>query len=318
MDKKIIKALEDLNKMSQKSIGFTGNDLPEVESLPTGIQTLDHAFGIGGLPKGRITEIFGQPGSAKTSLSLFMIANAQRQGLSCMFVDAERALDIQVAKNMGVNVNELIVIQPDCGEEAIEAAENFLRQDLVTFVVIDSVPSLLPRSEAEAEVGKPTMGGQARFVSSALRKLVPVVSSKNAVLIFVNQLRVNIMGGQYDPFTRPGGMAMKFYTTIQLQLTNTDKLVSKGEQVGQRIKFKFKKNKVASTKEEGVMDLMYATGFVSQLDIVDAGIKKGVLHKNGNTHFFGKVKLAVGKEKTLEFIDADPALKAQILQALEQ
>jgi recombination protein RecA len=318
IEKNIKDIINRINKASNKEVAFGGNDSLKVEGSSTGIEVLDYAMGCNGYPKGRITEIYGLPGAAKTSLTLWGIATAQKEGKVCMFIDAEFALDIEHAKKLGVDTDNLIIIRPDSGEEAFEVIEKMLIEGDVDFIVVDSIPSLIPVPELEAEINKPTMGGQARLIASALRRIVPLVAKQNAVLILINQMRVNIMGGQYDPYTTPGGMSLKFYTSIRIQISMLEKLKVSGEIVGQRIKFKMRKNKVGMNNDEGVIDLDYKTGFKSKLDLVDVGIKIGVITRSGNTYSIKDIKLGVGKEKALEALESNPELQLLVRQEYQQ
>lgn len=313
MDSKVEKALAAINKNAKKEIAVVGSNKIEVEGQPSGVALLDYAIGCGGFPKGRITEIFGLASSTKTSLALYSIGQAQRDGKVCMFVDAEYTLDFKHAEAMGVDVNNLIVIKPDSGEEVFDTIESVLRDKSVDFIVVDSVPSLVPIPEIESDINKPTMGGQARLIASGLRRLVPLVSKNNAVLIFINQLRKNIMGGSFDPYTKPGGMSLSFYISVSIRLSSLGKLKKGDEILGHRIKFQMKKNKVGMNNHEGELDFFFTDGFHSQLDLVEVGTKKGVLRKEGITYYFGEIKLGAGKEKANQAITEQPELLQRLL-----
>lgn len=317
MDKKIQNIINKINKATNKEVAFAGDTTLKVEGQPTGVELLDYAIGCNGYPKGRITEIYGLAGSAKTSLALWSIAAAQRDGKVCMFIDAEFALDLQHAATLGVDVANLIIIKPDSGEQVFDVIENMLLEGDVDFVVIDSIPSLVPTPEIEADINKPTMGGQAKLIAAGLRRLVPLVAKKNVVLLLINQMRVNIMGGQYDPYITPGGMSLKFYTSVRIQVSSPEKLKKNGEVIGQRIKFKMKKNKVGMNNDEGLFDFVYNEGFTSQLDLLEVGTKKGILARSGNTYTFGDIKLGVGKDKSTEFLKENPQINEQIKKACE-
>ena len=318
MDKKVKAALDAINKHAKKDIAVVGSNKIKVEGQSTGVELLDYAIGCGGYPKGRITEIFGLASSTKTSLCLYGIAQAQREGKVCMFVDAEFALAFKHAAAMGVDVDNLIVLKPDSGEEVFDTIEQMLREELVDFIVVDSIPSLIPVPEIEAEINKPTMGGQARLIASGLRRLVPLVAKNDTVLIFINQLRKNIMGGTFDPYTKPGGMSLSFYISVSIRLINMGKLKKGDEIVGQMIKFQMKKNKVGMNNHEGEMKFMFASGFESELNMVEVGTKKGVITRDGNTYIFGDTKLGVGKEKANAFLIEQPELMERLHQELEQ
>ena len=312
MDSKVKKAFDAINKHAKKDIAVVGSNKITVEGQSTGIELLDYAIGCGGYPKGRITEIFGLASSTKTSLCLFGIAQAQRDGKVCMFVDAEFALDFKHAIAMGVDVDNLIVLKPDSGEEVFDTIEQMLRDKLVDYIVVDSIPSLIPIPELEAEVNKPTMGGQARLVASGLRRLVPLVAKNDTVLIFINQLRKNIMGGTFDPYTKPGGMSLSFYISVSIRLANMGKLKKGDEILGQQIKFQMKKNKVGMNNHEGELKFLFADGFHSELNMVEVATKKGVLEREGNTYSFGEVKLGTGKEKANAALLENPQMLEQV------
>lgn len=314
MDSKISNIIKKINKATNKEVAFAGNSSTKIEGLPTGVELLDYAIGCNGYPKGRITEIYGLAGSTKTSLALWSIGVAQKEGKVCMFIDAEFALDLVHAKTLGVDVDNLIIIKPDSGEQVFEVIEAMLIDGDVDFIVVDSIPSLVPTPEIEADINKPTMGGQARLIASGLRRLVPLVAKKNAVLLLINQMRVNVMGGMYDPYITPGGMSLKFYASVRIQLSGTERLKKAGEVIGQRIRFKMRKNKVGMNNDEGFIDFIYNEGFNSELDLIDVGTKKGVITRSGNTYSFGETKLGVGKEKALEFLNADSELQTAVRQ----
>lgn len=314
MNKNIKEIISKINKATQKEVAFSGDTKLKIEGQSTGVELLDYAIGCNGYPKGRITEIFGLAGSSKTSLALWGIAQAQREGQVCMFIDAEFALDLQHAIMLGVDVENLIIIKPDSGEQVFEVIETMLTDGDVNFIVVDSVPSLVPTPEIEADINKPTMGGQARLIASGLRRLVPLVAKKKAVLIMINQMRINVMGGMYDPYITPGGISLKFYTSVRIQISSVEKLKKGTDVIGQRVRFKMKKNKVGMNNDEGIFDFVYGAGFKSELDIVDVGTKKGVITRSGNTYMFGETKLGVGKEKALEFLKANSELQTLVRQ----
>lgn len=316
MDKKIEKALESLNKARGNRVAFTGDGIEKLDALPTGIELLDLAIGIGGLPIGRITEIHGLPGVAKTSICLHIIANAQRAGKTCMFIDAEHALDIEHARSYGVDLENLIIVQPYSGEEAFEIIEKMVSEDLVDLVVVDSIPSLNPTPELESEFNKPTMGGQARMITGALRRLVPLLSRKKTVMLLINQMRVNIMGGQYNPYTIPGGMALSFYSSLRLQFYRKGDIKKGDSLVGLQIGFKTVKNKCSSKKESGQFNLFFDTGFESNINVIEAGEEAGIITRNGNSYFYGELKLGTGKAKAAEAINSDLSLLNQVRELL--
>lgn len=308
-----------INDEAGKKIAFTGADNPGegIEPLPTGIAALDLALGIGGLPKGRVCEIYGLPGSAKTSLALHIISQCQKKDIACAFVDAEHALDLSLAAAIGVDVDNLLIIQPDCGEEALETVEQLIRNKTVGFVAIDSVSALVPKGEVEAEVGKTTIGAQARLISTALRKLVPPLAKSGAIVLFINQVRVNIMGGQYDPHTTPGGMALRFYKSVSLELKKYQGIKLGGEMVGMSIRVIVRKNKVHRPVDPFEIRFFFDRGFESEIDVVAAAEARGLITRQGNTYWYGEHKLALGKEKSNVFLNEHPELKASLLSELQ-
>lgn len=316
MDNKIRKAIEELNKLKKDSYVSTASYIEKLEGLPTGIESIDMATGIGGLPIGRISEFHGLPGVGKTSLSLQIISHAQALGKTCLFVDAEHAFDITHAEGLGVDVDNLIIARPVSGEDAFETIEQLISKGAIDVVVVDSIPSLNPTPELEAELGKPTMGGQARLITSALRRLVPIISRNNATVVLINQMRVNIMGGQYDPYTIPGGKALQFYSSLRLELKRVG-FVKKGDNIqGIQIMFRTKKNKCSNRNDTGEFTYLYDSGFSAHINVVEEGEKQGIITRNGNTYHFGDVKLGVGKEKSLDAVNSDPSLLNQLREAL--
>lgn len=316
-----MKTIDKINKNANKQIVFLGSDSPhkDIEPLSTGIQALDVATGIGGFPKGRICEIFGLPGVAKTSFALSMIAHQQREGKTCAFVDAECALDMDFAAKLGVNTDDLIIIQGDCGEENFDAIEALLRDGAVDFVVVDSVPSMVPRAEIEADVNKPQMGGQARLIASGLRRIVPLAAKSGAVVLFINQQRINILGGQYNPYTTPGGIALKFYTSMRIELKKGSaiSLGSKNIIDGYQIKFLFKKNKVGSPSQEVVADFVFETGFQSTTNLIALCESKKIVtvDRTGGV-FYNGTKIGRGRERTNADLESNIELREELLKAL--
>jgi len=317
MDNKIKKAIEKLNKARGNEVAFTGSYIEKLEPLPTGIEILDEATGIGGLPVGRITEFHGLPGVSKTSLCLHIIAAAQKSSKTCMFIDAEHALDIEHAKSLGVDLDKLIIVQPYSGEEAFEVIEQMVKDELVDVVVVDSVPSLNPTPELEAEFNKPTMGGQARMITGALRRLVPLFSKKKATMILINQMRVNIMGGQYNPYTIPGGMALQFYCSLRIKLNKKGDIKQGDRLVGLQVGFSTAKNKCSSRRDSGVFNYIFNKGFDSMVDIIEAGINAGIITKNGSNYSYKELPLGYGKPKAMASIYADLNLLNQIRVSLQ-
>jgi recombination protein RecA len=313
-------AAHDINKAIGKLIAFTGADKEEqkVEALPTGILPLDTVIGIGGLPKGRIIEIHGLQSSGKTSLCMQIISQYQKRGLNCAYVDAEYSFNFDHAHTFGVDTDNLLLLQPDCGEEAFEAMEQLVRNKTAQVIVVDSVPALVPRPEAEAEIGKPTMGGQARLMAQGLRKLIGPINKNGAIIIFINQLRQNIMGGQYDPYTLPGGMALRFYSSVMLELKKDKAIVSGETLLGYEIRVRVKKNKVGTPAGECMIHLMFKDGFSAEADVLEAAEKLEIITRAGNTFYFGETKLGVGLNRVRTFLKDNPEIMAQIQDRLPQ
>lgn len=317
MDKKIQKAIEELNKSKKGGYIRAASYVEKLDSIPTGIEAIDIATGIGGLPVGRISEFYGLPGVGKTSLCLQIIKHAQSQGKSCLFVDAEHAFDISHAESIGVDVDNLIIARPESGEDAFETIEQLVTKEVIDLVVVDSVPSLNPVPELEAELNKPTMGGQARLITSALRRLVPILSRKNASLLLINQMRVNIMGGQYDPYTVPGGKALQFYASLRIELKRVG-YVKRGETpIGLQVAFRTKKNKCSNRSDRGEFTYIYDEGFISKINLIEEGERRGVINRNGNTYHFGDRRLGVGKDASMEAVNSDLSLLNQLREALQ-
>jgi recombination protein RecA len=277
---------------------------------------LDYAIGLGGLPVGRIIEVHGTFSAAKTSLCLAIIANFQKRNLPCAFIDAEFAFSAKHATSMGVDTDKLLMIQPDYGEQAFEIMEKILKDDSAKLIVVDSVSALTPKAEAEAEYGKPTMGAQARLMASGMRKLIGLVSKQKAIIIFINQLRMNIMGGQYDPYTLPGGQALKHYSSVMIELKKEKALMKGDKIVGYPIYIKIKKNKVGVPGEDCTVNLFFEDGFSAESNLLSLGEKAGLIRKEGNTIFYGDVKLGVGQNKAREFLEMYTDVAADLLAKL--
>ena len=284
-----------------------------VEVVPTGSIALDLALGVGGVPRGRITEIFGPESSGKTTLCYHIAANAQRAGGIVAFIDAEHALDPGYAKNVGLNVDELLVSQPDTGEQALEIAETLIRSNGVDVVIIDSVAALVPRAEIEGEMGDSFVGLQARLMSQALRKLTGAINRSNTALIFTNQLRekIGVMFG--NPETTPGGRALKFYCSVRLDIRRIETLkASSGDAIGSRTRVKVVKNKVASPFRLAEFDIMYNEGISREGGLLDVGIAAGILSKTGAWFNYGETRLGQGRENSRDFLKAHPELADRV------
>uniref|UniRef100_UPI00404938E9 recombinase RecA n=1 Tax=Candidatus Limnocylindrus sp. TaxID=2802978 RepID=UPI00404938E9 len=283
-----------------------------IDSIPTGAISLDIALGVGGLPKGRISEIYGPESSGKTTIAQHIIAEAQRRGGVAAFIDVEHALDSAYAAQTGVNVNELLVSQPDTGEQALEIAETLIRSGGVDIVVIDSVAALVPRAEIEGEMGDSFVGIQARLMSQALRKLTGAVARSNTVLLFTNQLREKIGVMYGSPETTPGGRALKFYASVRLDIRRIETIKNSTEAVGSRVRVKVVKNKVAAPFRIAEFDIMYGEGISMAGGLLDVGVAADVISKTGAWFNYGDVRLGQGREQSKEFLKANPEVAAEI------
>ncbi|TSC83094.1 MAG: recombination protein RecA [Parcubacteria group bacterium Gr01-1014_19] len=285
-----------------------------VESIPTGSFSLDLALGVGGLPKGRIVEIYGPESSGKTTLALNVIAQAQRKGGKAAFIDAEHAMDPEYAGKLGVKTKELLISQPDNGEEALNILESLVRSGIIDVVVVDSVAALTPKVEIEGEMGAQYMGLQARMMSQALRKLTAISAKSNTMVIFINQLREKIGIVFGNPETTPGGRALKFYSSVRIDVRK-EAVIKKGEDVvGNRVRAKVVKNKVAAPFKIAEFDIMYGTGMSYEADVANAALKYGVMTKAGASYSFEGEKLGVG----IENVKAKLVEDKKLLQALEK
>ena len=289
-----------------------------VETIPTGALSLDLALGVGGIPRGRITEIYGPEASGKTTLCLHIIAEAQRMGGTCAFVDMEHALDPAYAEKVGVNVQSLYVSQPDTGEQALEITETLVRSGAVEVIVVDSVAALVPRSEIEGDMGDATMGMQARLMSQALRKLSGVIKQTNTAVIFTNQLRqkIGVMFG--NPETTTGGQALKFYASIRLDVRRIQSIKVGAEVIGNRTRVRVVKNKVASPFREAEFDIMYNEGISKYGDLLDLAANTEIVAKRGAFFSYGDIRLGQGRENAKEYLRQHPDLGAEIEQVVRQ
>ena len=283
-----------------------------VEVIPTGALTLDIALGVGGVPRGRVVEIYGPESSGKTTLTLHIIAEAQKQGGIAAMIDAEHALDPIYAKKLGVDIDNLLISQPDHAEQALEIAEHLVRSGAVDVVVIDSVAALVPRAEIEGEMGDAHVGLQARLMSQALRKLTGAISKSNSTVIFTNQLRekVGIMFG--NPETTPGGRALKFYASVRLDIRRVETLKQNNELIGNRTKVKVLKNKIAPPFKEAEFDIIYGEGISKEGNILDVGTDLGIVNKSGAWYSYGDLRLGQGRENAREFLKQNLELTQEI------
>ena len=284
----------------------------QVSAVPTGSLMLDLALGIGGVPKGRIIEIYGPESSGKTTLALHVVAEVQKQGGTALYIDAEHALDPVYSKNLGVNIDDLLISQPDSGEQALEIAEALIRSGAIDVVVVDSVAALVPQQEIDSDMGSSQVGAHARLMSQAMRKLSGAISKSNCVCIFINQLRekVGVMYG--NPEVTTGGRALKFYASVRIEVRKAEVLKNGGEVYGNRVKCKVVKNKVAPPFKTAEFDILYGKGISRSGEVLDAAIELGVIEKSGSFFYYNGAKLAQGKENVKEKLESDSELAAEI------
>jgi recombination protein RecA len=294
----------------------------DVDVVPTGCLSLDIALGVGGVPRGRIIEIFGPEASGKTTLAQHIVAEVQKMGGVAAFVDAEHALDPDYARKIGVNVKELFISQPDTGEQALEIVETLVRSNAVDVIVVDSVAALVPKAEIEGDMGDSHMGLQARLMSQALRKLTGAISKSNTVLIFINQIRMKIGVFFGNPETTTGGNALKFYCSLRVEVRRAAQIKQGEKNIGNRVKVKVVKNKVAAPFQTCEFDIMYNEGISLSGDLLDVGIEKGVIKKSGNSYSYGEEKLGVGRETAKVFLKMNPklmvAIRKQIMEEVKK
>ena len=316
MDKQ--KALDNALSQIEKSFGkgsimkLGQQEALEVDTISTGSIGLDIALGVGGIPKGRVIEIYGPESSGKTTLTLHAIAECQKAGGTCAFVDAEHALDPVYAAKLGVNIDDLLISQPDTGEQALEIADTLVRSGAIDLLVIDSVAALVPRAELEGEMGDSHMGLQARLMSQALRKLTSNISRVNCTVIFINQIRqkIGVMFG--NPETTTGGNALKFYASVRLDIRRIGAIKDKDEVVGNQTRVKVVKNKVAPPFRQVEFDIMYGEGVSKMGELIDLGVKAGFIEKAGSWYSYSDQRIGQGKENTRTFLKENPAIAQEI------
>jgi len=284
----------------------------EVDVVPTGCLSLDIALGVNGMPRGRIIEIFGPEASGKTTLAQHVVAEVQKAGGIAAFVDAEHALDPDYAAKIGVNVKEMLISQPDTGEQALEIVETLVRSNAVDVIVVDSVAALVPQKEIEGDMGDQHMGLQARLMSQALRKLTGIIAKTKTVVIFINQTRMKIGVFFGNPETTTGGTALKFYCSVRVEVRRSAQIKQGDKIIGNRVKVKVVKNKVAAPFRTCEFDIMYNEGISLSGDLLDTGVSYGVVKKSGNSYTFGDIKLGVGRENAKRFLRADKKLMKEI------
>jgi recombination protein RecA len=317
-DRSIGEAIRAIHKQfgSGSIMRLDGSQVTPVDVIPTGSVALDVALGCGGLPRGRIIEIYGPESSGKTTLTLHAIAEAQKSGGVCAFIDAEHALDTEYARRLGVTLEDLLVSQPDCGEQALEIADTLVRTGAIDLIVVDSVAALTPRAEIEGEMGDSHMGLQARLMSQALRKLTSQISRTRTVVIFINQLRQKIGVVYGNPETTTGGNALKFYCSVRLDIRRK-KAIKRGEEtIGSECKVKVVKNKLAPPFREADFEILYGTGINKLGELVDTSEKLGLIEKSGTWYSHDGNKLGQGRDKAMAHLDEHPALQQQLRDAL--
>jgi recombination protein RecA len=326
------KALEEALKKIRKEYGegsiMTLKEKPieRVPAISTGSIAIDRATGIGGVPRGRITEIYGHESSGKTTLALHIIANAQKQGGVAAFIDAEHALDPVYAEKLGINLDELLISQPDSGEQALEIAETLVRSGAVDVIVVDSVAALVPEAEIRGEMGESHVGLQARLMSQALRKLTGAINKTNCALIFINQVRERIpmgyqnYGGGNQQETTTGGRALKFYASLRMEVRNAGAIRKGDEKIGHSAKIRIVKNKLAPPFREAVVEIYYGEGISKEAELINLGEQLGVVKKSGTWYSYGNLRLGQGKDNARKFLKENPQvaqeIEAKILEAL--
>ncbi|RYE06106.1 MAG: recombinase RecA [Rickettsiaceae bacterium] len=319
-DKALAAALGQIEKSFGKGSVMKLGQRPDIdiEAVSTGSLSLDLALGIGGLPKGRIIEIFGPESSGKTTLTLHAVAEMQKQGGVCAFIDAEHALDPQYAKKLGVNIDELLISQPDTGEQALEITDTLLRSGAVHMIVIDSVAALVPRAEIEGEMGDSHVGLQARLMSQALRKLTSTVSKSNCIIIFINQIRmkIGIMFG--SPETTSGGNALKFYASVRLDIRRTGSVKDKEEVTGSQTRVKVVKNKVAPPFRTAEFDINYGSGISKEGEMIDIGIKLDLIEKAGAWLSYNSIRIGQGRENAKQYLKDNPEMHKDLEQKIRK
>ncbi len=290
----------------------------QVDAIPTGAIELDIALGIGGIPRGRVTEIFGQEGSGKTTLAYHIIAEAQKLGGIAVYIDTEHALDPEYAKNVGIDLDRLLLAQPDTGEQALEIADAFVRSGAVDVIVIDSVAALVPKAELEGEMGESHVGLQARLMSQALRKLAGSIQKSRTAAIFINQVRQKIGITYGNPETTPGGLALKFYASVRLRLSRGEPIKVGNETVGHRVEIKVVKNKLAPPFRDAIVDIYFGKGISWATSLLEAGVRFGVIQRSGSWFLYGDERLGQGRENAKAFLESHPEIAAAIDRAVRE
>ncbi len=314
VDQNLKQVLADIEKQFGKGslMRLGDNDRREIDVISSGSIALDVALGIGGYPKGRIIEIFGPESSGKTTFALHAIAEAQKAGGKVAFIDAENSLDPQYAARLGVDINELLLSQPDNGEQALEITEALVRSGAISVIVIDSVAALVPKAEIEGEMGDSQVGLQARLMSKALRKLAGVINKTNTIAIFINQLREKVGVVYGNPEVTPGGRALKFYSSIRLDIRKSEQIKQGNEIVGNKVKVKVVKNKMAPPFKTCEVDIMYGTGISHEGELIDLASQADIIQKSGAWYAYNGEKIGQGKENTKDYLKAHPEIEEEI------
>jgi len=318
--KELQEALEEIKQKFGEGSVMKLKDIKasDVDVIPTGAISLDIILGVGGVPRGRVIEIYGPESTGKTTLALHIIAEAQKLGGVGAFIDAEHALDPDYAKRIGVNTDELLISQPDSGEQALQIVETLARSKQVDVIVIDSVAALTPKSEIDREIGDFQIGLQARIMSQALRKLSAIVSKSNTVVIFLNQTRMKIGQMFGDPTTTPGGLALKFYSSVRIELKRLAKIKQQDQIIGSQVKVKIVKNKVAAPFKTTQLNIYYNEGISKWADILNTGLKYGVIKKSGSWLNFNTNKLGQGFEASKKFLSENPKIASEIIKEIKK
>jgi len=309
-------AVQQIEKQFGKGsiMKFGSKEKIDIDVIPTGALSLDIALGIGGIPKGRIVEIYGPESSGKTTLAMHILAEAQKKGEAVAFIDAEHALDPKYAENIGLNVEDLYISQPDFGEQALEILETLVRSAAFGVIVVDSVAALTPRAEIEGEMGDSHMGLQARLMSQALRKLAAITGKTDTTIIFLNQLRMKIGVMFGNPETTTGGNALKFYCSVRMDIRQKDKILKDGEVIGHSRRVKVVKNKMAPPFKEATFDMIYPLGIDKESSILDAAVEQGILEKSGSWYKYKDEQIAQGREASIQALKDEKKLKDKIVK----
>lgn len=317
LDAAISKIEKDFGKGAIMKLGDSASSM-NVETVPTGSLSLDLALGLGGIPKGRIIEIYGPESSGKTTVALHMVAEVQKRGGIAGFIDAEHALDPVYAKNIGVDIDNLYISQPDNGEQALEITETMVRSGAVDIIIVDSVAALVPKAEIDGDMGDSHVGLQARLMSQALRKLTGVISKSNCSVIFINQLRekVGVMFG--NPETTTGGRALKFYSSIRLDVRRIETLKQGGEMIGNRVRIKVVKNKIAPPFKEAEFDIMFGKGISKEGDVLDLAANLGIINKSGAWYAYNGAKIGQGRENSKQYLKENPQIMDEVEQKVRE